>query len=317
MPGLEQQLVYRIDCDKHSTLGGAPPILVLQKDSVQPPILILSGMQTNPPRTPGTVSAFDDFTLYLHSLLKVIKDERRNKSQGYIVQDERKPPPPTPPVNGPSNHLAAGTLPYVTAGRGETNYSPYQQPNGPTDPSALHDPSYFGPRTPSGYPDSGTSSTHWGFGGPQQQQQQLALHSPYLSSGNDGPITPGGGFGPYHRQGPWAGQQPSSFGGDGGPSGIAATPTLTYASAGRPPPPCNNGMLTYHQQEADPYQHPWHNNNSGLDNQQQHQPPIPSPFFQRLAHHPPATVQQPTVIHGDSKRSRSVSFAPLPNYVST
>jgi hypothetical protein len=67
-PGLEQQLVYRIDCDKHSTLGGAPPILVLQKDSVQPPILILSGMQTNPPRTPGMVSTFDVFTLYLHSL---------------------------------------------------------------------------------------------------------------------------------------------------------------------------------------------------------------------------------------------------------
>jgi hypothetical protein len=55
-----------------------------------------------------------------------------------------------------------------------------------------------------------------------------------------------------------------------------------------------------------------------MDNQQHHQPPHPSPFFhQRPAHLPPPTVQQPTVIHGDSRRSRSVSFAPLPDYVAT
>lgn len=59
----EQQLVYRIDCDKHYTPGGAPPILVLQKESAKPPILILQGMQTYPSRTPGNTTLHFSFFL--------------------------------------------------------------------------------------------------------------------------------------------------------------------------------------------------------------------------------------------------------------
>lgn len=51
--GEEQQLVYRIDCDEHSTIGGAPLVLVLQKESAKPILLILFGTQTYPSRTPG------------------------------------------------------------------------------------------------------------------------------------------------------------------------------------------------------------------------------------------------------------------------
>ncbi|KAI8079885.1 uncharacterized protein BX664DRAFT_341702 [Halteromyces radiatus] len=95
----QEQLVYRIDCDKHFTSNGAPPILVLQKDSVKPPILILQGIQTHPSLTP------------------VIRDERKNKSQGYILQDERKPSLST-------TITTAVTTPYLSSVQTETSY-PY------------------------------------------------------------------------------------------------------------------------------------------------------------------------------------------------
>ncbi|KAI8327811.1 hypothetical protein BC941DRAFT_446251 [Chlamydoabsidia padenii] len=352
----EQQLVYRIDCDKHYTPGGAPPILVLQKESVKPPILILQGMQTDPSRAP------------------VIKDERRNKSQGYILQDERKPP-------------LGNNQPY-----GENSYSAYQQSmmsappmNGqqlygtnqghPMDQS--QDPSSFGVphQQPSKLPyvSNSSMSNPWFHNGMGQQQQQQQLYSSYINhnsnNNNDDDIyTPtrpslldditypqqqqepyhwqtasypqqdswGSSFSPYHyhqqqqyppffdinygHNNPYTNRMPTYGGMDSMNMGAEMMPSVGPASSSYnhnypPSSPWPNYYDYDNRMTMMPAIYPdegagsaylpqWNNNYNGYDAHPSMQPD--------LAH-----GRQPAfrVLNGEPRRSKSVSFAPLPDHV--
>ncbi|KAI9302688.1 hypothetical protein BJ944DRAFT_269548 [Cunninghamella echinulata] len=110
------RLIYRIDCDKHY-LSGVPPILVLQKDSVKPPILILEGTKTQPDSKP------------------IIRDERKNKSLGYIIQDNRT----LPAQQVPSTQQSFYPPPSTT----EWNQNSPTMYNNSTNLSS-QDPSFYG-----------------------------------------------------------------------------------------------------------------------------------------------------------------------------
>lgn len=99
--------------------------------------------------------------------MSVIKDERRNKSQGYILQDERKPPPNPYLASPPSNQY------------GENSYPTYQQSVMTAPP--MNDQQLYS--TNQGHPmDQSQDPASFGF----QHQNTSNLSYPSTSSNNNG-----------------------------------------------------------------------------------------------------------------------------------
>ncbi|CAO3648797.1 unnamed protein product [Cunninghamella echinulata] len=145
------QLIYRIDCDKHY-LSGVPPILVLQKDSVKPPILILEGTKTQPDSKP------------------IIRDERKNKSLGYIIQDNRILPAQQQQLPNMSQQSF-----YPPPSTTEWNQNPPTMYNNSTNLSS-QDPSFYGNQP---FHLLSPTPQHDMYPYQQQQQQQQQPSSPY------------------------------------------------------------------------------------------------------------------------------------------
>ncbi|CAO3637639.1 unnamed protein product [Cunninghamella blakesleeana] len=166
------QLIYRINCDKHY-LDGVAPILVLQKDSIKPPLIILEGNNTQPGSKP------------------IIRDERMNKSIGYIIQDNRTLPtqqqPLSPPISSSSAFSPQQQAFYPPPSTTWNQNSPiipthHNNSNISSSSSASQDPSFYGnqpfhlisPTTahhPSPYPQNNYSY--------QQQPSPLDYNNPY------------------------------------------------------------------------------------------------------------------------------------------
>ncbi|ORZ10800.1 hypothetical protein BCR42DRAFT_422041 [Absidia repens] len=336
--GNNQQLVYRIDCDKHYTTAGAPPILVLQKDSFKPPIIILEGVHTHPSKTP------------------IIRDERRDRSQGYILQDERKPPSDN-----------ATTLPHLSSNHGENQY-PYQQPmpalvndqhmyNQNYSMDQSQDPSSFGKYPSDLSYNNNADSSPWMFGGQYQHRQPYDTGNynerPYSAlpseSGNDRTNFYDVGYAqnePYHwqsafyQQGPWMTAQPMApqsqpyfensnfgnysdtyddriYGRDEGQTmpGMPAMPRSTHSNSSYNNP--SSPWSSYNDTSSSTMMMPMQENTTSYPAWNQYEYPSP-PLRQNPMLPIQKDVRQPAFrVVNRPWRSKSVSFAPLPDHVTT